>query len=42
MVNETLERFIERVTWLYQHGADSVRIADYVRRWMVWVVSGLQ
>jgi len=42
VAKKTWERFVERVTRLYEQYADSVRIADYVRRWRVWVVSGLQ
>jgi RNA-directed DNA polymerase len=42
VAKKTLERFVERVTRLYEQGVDSIRIADYVRRWRVWVVSGLR
>ncbi len=37
----TRERFVERVNQLYEQGADGGRIGDYVRRWLVWVRSGL-
>lgn len=37
----TVERFVERVNRLYEQGASARCIGDYVRRWMVWVVSGL-
>ena len=37
----TLERFVERVTWLYEQGA-LTRLGEYVRRWLIWVKSGLQ
>ena len=37
----TVERFVERVNRLYEQGASLRCIGDYIRRWMVWVVSGL-
>ena len=37
----TWERFIERVCQLYERGATEGRIGEYVRRWWVWVKSGL-
>ena len=37
----TLERFVERVTWLYEQGALTC-LGAYVRRWLIWVKSGLQ
>jgi RNA-directed DNA polymerase len=42
VAKKTLERFVERVTRLYEQGADPDRIADYVRRWRVWVISGVR
>ena len=38
----TVERFVERVNRLYEQGASLRCIGAYVRRWMVWVVSGLE
>ena len=38
---KTIERFAERWTRLYEHGADGVRIGDYVRHWRRWVTGGL-
>ncbi len=38
----TMERFVERVNRLYEQGAGAYRIGEYVRRWLVWVKSGLQ
>ena len=38
---QTVERCVERMNRLYEQGADQVRIGDYVRRWCVWVRSGL-
>ena len=37
----TYERFVKRVNRLYEQGASARCIGDYIRRWMVWVVSGL-
>ena len=37
----TRQRFVERVHQLYEQGADQVRVGKYVRRWLVWVKSGL-
>ena len=38
---KTIERFAERLTRLYEHGADAVRIGAYVRHWRRWVTGGL-
>jgi hypothetical protein len=38
---KTVERFAERVSRLYEQGADSGRIGEYVRRWLSWVQAGL-
>lgn len=37
----TTKRFVERVRRLYEQGADLCRIGDYVRRWLIWVRSGV-
>jgi hypothetical protein len=37
----TVVRWIERMNRPYEHGADAVRIGEYVRRWWQWVRSGL-
>jgi len=37
----TVERFMERIFRLYEQGADSVRIGQYVLRWLQWLRSGL-
>jgi hypothetical protein len=42
VAKRTWERFVECVARLYEQGADSARIADYVRRWRVWVLSRLR
>ena len=36
-----LRRFAERITRLYEHGADRHRVGLYVRRWRRWVKAGL-
>ena len=41
VASPTLERFVARVSRLYEQGALH-RIGDYVRRWWIWVVSGLK
>ena len=37
----TRKRFIERVRQRYEQDAGQPRIGQYVRRWLVWVKSGL-
>jgi RNA-directed DNA polymerase len=37
----TRARFAERLHQLYEQGASVTRIGDYVRRWLIWVRSGL-
>ena len=34
---KTIERFRERITRLYEQGADLVRIGQYVLKWHQWV-----
>ena len=38
----TKQKFVERVSRLYEQGATVNRIGDYVRRWRRWLTSGLQ
>ncbi len=38
---KTIERFAERVSRLYEQGADLGRIGVYVERWFRWVRSGV-
>ena len=38
---KTIERFAERWTRLYEHGAPEERIGAYVRHWRRWVTGGL-
>ena len=37
---ETLTRFTQRIAQLYEQGADSVRIGQYVLNWLQWVKGG--
>lgn len=39
---QTLDRFRERITRLYEQGAPRERIGKYVRRWRQWLRAGLQ
>ena len=41
MAPKTVAGLVERMNRLYERGADSLRIGQYVRRWMRWVRSGL-
>ena len=38
----TLKRFAERVTKLYEQGAEIDRIGEYVKRWVTWSRVGLE
>ena len=38
---QIVQRCVERITRLYEQGADEIRIGDYVGRWWTWVRSGL-
>jgi RNA-directed DNA polymerase len=37
----TMERFAERMTRLYEQGADANRIGAYARHWWRWVQAGV-
>ena len=37
----TIERFKERITRLYEQGADIHRIGQYVLKWLQWTRSGI-
>ena len=41
LAQKTLTNFKERLSRLYESGASGQRIAQYVRRWCLWCVSGL-
>ncbi|MBD2066008.1 hypothetical protein H6F93_00380 [Leptolyngbya sp. FACHB-671] len=36
-----MDRFVERVSQLYEQGAGENHIEEYVRRWWRWVRSGV-
>lgn len=38
----TRQKFNERLRQLYEQGASFARIGDYIRRWLIWVKSGLK
>ena len=42
VAQQTVTRFVERATRLYEQGADMDRIGEYVRRWLKWVGSGIR
>ncbi len=37
----TINNFVERISRLYEQGADYVRIGEYVRHWFKWVKTGI-
>jgi len=39
---QTIEKCVERVSQLYEQGADMIHIGAYVRRWQRWARSGLR
>ena len=39
---KTLANFLERMTQLYEQGADVKRIRQYVRNWWRWVNTGVE
>ncbi len=39
---DTLKHFTQRITQLYEQGADSVRIGEYVRHWCRWLRAGVK
>ena len=41
IARKTVERFVVRVSRLYEQGADSDRIREYVRHWWRWVRTGV-
>ncbi len=40
VARQTVERFVERATRLYEQGADAIRIGKYVSKWLIWLRSG--
>ncbi len=41
VARQTITRFVERATRLYEQGAVVDRIGKYVRRWLKWINSGI-
>ena len=41
MARKTVVGYVERINQLYERGADSFRIGEYVRWWLSWVCGGL-
>ncbi len=41
IARKTVAGCVERMNRLYEQGADSLRIGQYVRRWLRWVNGGL-
>ena len=41
VANNTINKMKERIARLYEQGADSVSIGQYVLRWLRWVLAGL-
>ena len=39
IADKTIERFKKCIARLYEQGANSVRIGQYVRKWLQWVVA---
>ena len=39
VATRTIRKFVERTSQLYEQ--DALRIGDYVRRWLIWVKSGV-
>jgi hypothetical protein len=40
LARKTVAGCVERISQLYERGADAVRIGEYVRRWLCWVNGG--
>lgn len=41
LARQTVQRCAERISRLYEQGADALRIGEYLKRWARWVRSGL-
>ena len=41
MAQKTVERMLEKVSRLYEQGAEELRIEAYLKRWWQWVRSGV-
>lgn len=42
VAGKTIERLQERIARFYEQGADSVRIGQYVLKWLQWTRTGIQ
>ena len=41
VAQKTVERMVDKVSRLYEQGADELRIEAYLKRWWQWVRSGV-
>ena len=41
VAKKTVDRMVQKVAWLYEQGADDLRIEAYLKRWWQWVRSGV-
>ena len=41
VARKSVERMLDKVSRLYERGADDCRVEDYVRRWWIWVGAGV-
>ncbi len=41
VAQKTVERMVDKVSRLYEPGADDFRIETYLKRWWQWVLSGV-
>jgi hypothetical protein len=39
---KTIKRFLKRIARLYEQGADSIRIGQYVLKWLQWLLAGVE
>jgi len=39
---KTIKRFVKRIARLYEQGADSIRIGQYVLKWLQWLLAGVE
>ena len=41
VARKTVERMLDKVSRLYEQGADDIRVETYLKRWWQWVRSGI-
>lgn len=41
VAHRTAEKCAERISRLYEQGADNIRVGRYIQRWKQWVAAGL-